>query len=280
MTVRKFPPLITPLVARRILEGERRVSLDLGISQALIETRNGAVLLPDGSLIGFEELERVAGRGEGVYIPRDGRLYTVAIWDDHYYKLVPTEGAPTLEIDGIRMHRTKGTTPEADAEEKVKHLRIEGGYVLDTCTGLGYTAIAAVCRGAQNVVSIELNREVLSIARINPWSRRLFEDPRIHLLIGDSYSMVQVLPKGFFHYIIHDPPRLALAGHLYSLEFYKSLYRVLRVGGRLYHYTGEPGRRFRRLDIRKGVMRRLRLAGFKNLVYLGERLGLICEKLD
>jgi predicted methyltransferase len=276
---RRSPPLITPAVARRILKGERRVSLDLGISEASIEDRGDGVLLPDGSYVRFEELEMAAEKEDMVFFPCEDRLWMVAITDDHYYKLVPTEGAPTLEIDGIRMHRTKDTTPEADAGRKVESLGIEGGNVLDTCTGLGYTALAAIDRGAQTVVSIEISREVLGIARINPWSRRLFEDPRIHLMIGDSYLLVKALPTGLFHYIIHDPPRLSLAGHLYSLEFYKSLYRVLRAGGRLYHYTGEPGKRYRRLDIRKGVMKRLRSAGFKNLHYLDEIQGLICEKV-
>jgi predicted methyltransferase len=279
LTRGRIPPLITPAVARRILKGERRVSLDLGISEASIEDRDDGVLLPDGSYVRFEELEMAAEKEDMVFFPCEDRLWMVAITDDHYYKLVPTEGAPTLEIDGIRMHRTKDTTPEADAGRKVESLGIEGGNVLDTCTGLGYTALAAIDRGAQTVVSIEISREVLGIARINPWSRGLFEDPRIHLMIGDSYLLVKALPTCLFHYIIHDPPRLSLAGHLYSLEFYKSLYRVLRAGGRLYHYTGEPGKRYRRLDIRKGVMKRLRSAGFKNLLYLDEVQGLICEKV-
>lgn len=275
---RNIPVLITPETARRILKGERRISLDLGISQVSIGQWNEGVILPDGSLIGFDELEKAAKREDVVFILRDGRLYIAAMSGDHYYKLVPTDGAPTLEIDGIRMHRTKGTTPEADAKGKVESLRVEGGNVLDTCTGLGYTALAAVERGAQIVVSIELNPQVLKMAMINPWSKGLFEDPRIHLLIGDSYIIVDALPTGFFQYIIHDPPRLSRAGHLYSMEFYKSLHRVLQVGGRLYHYTGEPGKRFRRLDIRRGVMKRLRSAGFKKVVYREEILGVICEK--
>jgi predicted methyltransferase len=279
LTRGRIPPLITPAVARRVLKGERRVSLDLGISEVSIEDRGDGVLLPDGSYVRFEELEMAAEKEDMVFFPCEDRLWMVAITDDHYYKLVPTEGAPTLEIDGVRMHRTKDTTPEADAGRKVESLGIEGGNVLDTCTGLGYTALAAIDRGAQTVVSIEISREVLGIARINPWSMRLFEDPRIHLMIGDSYLLVKALPTGLFHYIIHDPPRLSLAGHLYSLEFYKSLYRVLRMGGRLYHYTGEPGKRYRRLDIRKGVMKRLRSAGFKNLLYLDEIQGLICERV-
>lgn len=274
----KSLPLITPNVAKSILKGERRVSLDLGISLALIEDHGDGVLLPDGSLIGFDELERVAERGEAVYFPRGGRLHMVAISDGHFYKFVPTEGAPTLEIDGIRMHRTKGTTPEADAKGKVESLRIDGGRVLDTCTGLGYTAIASAEGGASLVISIELRSQVLMMAKINPWSRRLFEDPRIHLLMGDSYTLIGALPPEFFHYIIHDPPRISHAGQLYSLDFYRSLYRVLKSGGRLFHYTGEPGKRFRRLDIRKGVMRRLRSSGFKNVLYLEEIMGVICEK--
>ena len=40
---------------------------------------------------------------------------------EKYYKLEPIENtAPTLEIDGIRMHRTKHMTPLEDARRKVE----------------------------------------------------------------------------------------------------------------------------------------------------------------
>jgi len=64
-----------------------------------------------------------------------------------------------------------------------------------------------------------------------------------------------------FDAVIHDPPRMPLAGSLYSLEFYVKLARALKPGGKIVHYVGQPGiHRGRR--IWKGVLERLRQAGF------------------
>lgn len=273
-----IPPLLTGAAAKRILEGDSSVSLDLGLSRVDVLVEEGHARLPDGSVVGFSDLERIRGRGDAVFFPGDGGLFQVALSDGHFYKLVPTEGAPTLEIDGIRMHRTKGTTPEVDAREKVEALGIRGGRVLDTCTGLGYTALAALGRGGVLVVSVELRPEVLRIAGMNPWSRGLFSDGRVHLLVGDAFDLVGALPEGFFDHVVHDPPRFARAGHLYGAEFYARMRRVLRDGGRLFHYTGEPGSRYRRIDLRRGVMRRLGEAGFRRLRYDAGTLGVVGEK--
>jgi hypothetical protein len=272
-------PLLTAETAKSILEGHTHVSLDLGLSRVEVAIDDECARLPGGAVVGLEDLRRIADREDSVFFPEGGALRQVSSWYGRFYKLVPTRGAPTLEIDGVRMHRTKGTTPEADAAEKVGALGISGGRVLDTCAGLGYTAIEALRKGCGLVVSIELSPEVLRIARMNPWSRGLFTDGRVHLLIGDSHHLVDSLTEDFFDYIIHDPPRFAHAGQLYGEEFYADMHRALRAGGRLFHYTGEPGSRFRRVDVMKGVMRRLRGVGFRRLRYHEETMGVICEKI-
>jgi predicted methyltransferase len=207
-------------------------------------------------------------------------MQQLALFNVHYYKLVPTNGAPTLEIDGIRMHRTKGTTPELDAFNKIDALNAHAGRILDTCTGLGYTALGVLSKGIEFVVTIENRPEVLRLASMNPWSKPLFTDFRINSILGDAYYVIESLPSSFFDYVIHDPPRLALAGQLYSFEFYSKLEKVLRRGGRMFHYTGEPGSKYRKLDIRKGVMNRLKEAGFTKLKYLNNIKGIVCEKLN
>jgi hypothetical protein len=259
--------LLTAEVARRILRGSRRVTLDLGLSETMVELRGERLLLPGGLEVSLEELRRIAEREEAVFIVDEDGIYMAAYADGHYYKLVPTEGAPTLEIDGIRMHRTKGVTPDPDAAMKLEALALRGGRVLDICTGLGYTALEAMRRGAELIISIEVDPIVLRMAGLNPWSRGLFEDRRLNLLLGDAYEVLAFLPEAFFDYVVHDPPRFAFAGHLYSGEFYLRLLRVLRPGGRLFHYTGEPGSRHRRIDLRRGVMRRLGEVGFTSLRY-------------
>jgi predicted methyltransferase len=279
MRKRTFPSLLTLQVADKILEGVSPVSLDLGLTEVDLTISKDRVKLPDGNVIFVKDLEKIAhARNNVVHFLEKGIVYQVAIFDGHFYKLVPTSNAPTLEIDGIRMHRTKNTTPILDAIEKVEAIKIRGGRVLDTCSGLGYTAIKSLENDVDLVVSIEVKPSVLRIASINPWSNALFTDKRVNLLIGDVFTLVDFFPNDFFSHIIHDPPRLTHSGRLYGREFYCKLFRILSAGGNMFHYTGEPGSKFRRLHINKGVARRLRLSGFKNTKYIKKIFGITCEK--
>jgi uncharacterized protein len=180
------------------------------------------------------------------------------------YKLVPTDGAPALVVDGILMHRMSRTSPDRDAADKVRALGIRGGRVLDTCAGLGYSAIAAA-RRADFVLALEVDQGVVEVARGNPASAGLFQEPAIHLLLADAAEVLPTLPEGWFSHVLHDPPTLARAGDLYGGAFYRELYRVLRWGGGLFHYVGAPGRG-RGRDVASGVARRLSEAGFKTRI--------------
>ena len=131
---------------------------------------------------------------------------------------MPTAGAPTILISGIPMHRIKGIDPHQDTLQKIGTIKPLHGQVLDTATGLGYTAIEAA-RTADQVITIELDPTVLSIARVNPWSQSLFDNPMITRLLGDSYDLLDTLKDRSFDRIIHDPPMFKLAGHLYSQAF-------------------------------------------------------------
>ncbi len=274
--MRTLPPMITPEVAVKILGGEERVSLDLGLSVVNV-SRVGDSYDILGHLVSAEDLKTVTERENAVFFPEEGKLFQVAVATGRYYKLVPTSGAPTLEIDGVRMHRTKETTPDADTDEKLGVLGLEGGRILDTCMGLGYTAIGALRRKAEAVITVEREPSVVRVAQMNPWSRELFKGD-ISLLLGDSFHTIDALPPGFFDWIIHDPPRLTHAGALYSEEFYGKLYRVMSEGARLFHYTGEPRSRYRGVDLQKGVQKRLRAAGFSGMEYHPRVMGITCEK--
>jgi uncharacterized protein len=62
--------------------------------------------------------------------------------------------------------------------------------------------------------------------------------------------------------LLHDPPRFGIAGELYSQAFYDQLARVLRRGGRLFHYTGSPNKLTSGRDVPREVATRLEKAGF------------------
>ena len=186
--------------------------------------------------------------------------------------LFPLEGAtpPTCVLAGFNMHRMKLVTPSEDTERKLGALGSSlRGTELDVCSGLGYTAIGAASRSAVTaVVTIELDPLMVEMQRANPWSRELFADAatpasaKITRALADATELLPCLPDGAFDACVHDPPANALSGELYSAAFYSELRRVLRPGGVLFHYIGDPssaasGKLF------KGITERLREAGFE-----------------
>jgi predicted methyltransferase len=77
-------------------------------------------------------------------------------------------------------------------------------------------------------------------------------------------ELIEDFAAAAFDAILHDPPMFSLAGELYSLAFYRQLHRVLRRGGRLFHYIGNPESRSG-ATITRGVMKRLGEAGFQRV---------------
>ncbi|MPZ22673.1 MAG: hypothetical protein GEU28_03840 [Dehalococcoidia bacterium] len=183
----------------------------------------------------------------------------------HYvhYSLRQTRwGTPILYIDGVQMHVTAVGDPIEYTMRLAKLVvpRSEGSRVLDTCSGLGYTAIACRTAGAGEVMTIEVDPGVIAIRNVNPLSAGL-EDPAITQITGDAGEMIRDFESESFDAAIHDPPRLSRAGELYGQAFYGELFRVLKPGARCFHYTGDPGGRSGK-DLARGVGQRLKRAGF------------------
>lgn len=195
-----------------------------------------------------------------------------------FYRLIKTGTWPYLEVSGIRMHRADTVDPKTDAFLKVKALGKIYGVILDCCTGLGYTAIlAAKMKNVRKVITIEKDENVILIAKQNPFSKDLFNNKKIELIIGDAFWEVRKFNDGFFNFIIHDPPRISIAPELYSLDFYRQLFRVLKDNGRILHYVGRPGVRQGKNYLR-GIIERLRLAGFSRIRKVEYALSLVVEK--
>jgi len=186
--------------------------------------------------------------------------------------------AATVEIDGIHMHRISGIDPWRDTLAKIRAARVRrGNVVLDTCMGLGYTAVASIMQGARYVVTVEVDEEIIWIAERNPWSRML-ADKRITVIHGDVTKIVHVFKDESFDRIIHDPPRFGShTGDLYGTPLYRQFFRILKPGGILYHYLGEPGRR-RGLNLYQSVKRRLLNIGFENVRWVEAAKGVVARK--
>ena len=176
-------------------------------------------------------------------------------------KLVPTPwGAPTFEIDGIKMLPTAHVSPYEDAGRKVALIEPRGKVILDTCGGLGYFAAWCLRGQAKQVHSYEKNADVIWLRSLNPWSPET--GGALTLTHGDIVEHIATLPDTSFDAVLHDPPRFGTAGELYSQAFYDQLARVLRRNGKLFHYTGAPNKLTSGRDVPEEVARRLRRAGF------------------
>lgn len=274
---------LTPDVARAILKARRRkgtrvtCSLDLNRSRAVVRLDGGQIALPDGTQLTVDDVQAVGRKRGRVFIIRDGKPAPVERHGEFYYKLMATDSAPTLEISGIKMHRTEGCCPYAQAEEIVRTVVRPGDRVLDTCGGLGYTAMWAARLGADRVLSVEHDIDVLEIARQNPWSEEYLFDSRIDVIAEDVTTLLRTQPAGSFEAAIHDPPHISRAGDLYGRDFYFELSRVLTASGSMYHYVGEPYSKGKRRDIHGGVMERLLAVGFEP-AYVRELQGFVCSK--
>jgi predicted methyltransferase len=127
------------------------------------------------------------------------------------------------------------------------------------------------------VVTIEIDPVAHAIARRNPWSQALFENPNIHQVIGDAFEEIGNFDPDSFSVIIHDPPMFSLAGDLYSLAFYRQAVRVLKHNGRMFHYIGDPESKSG-ARVTAGVVRRLQDAGFRRVNRAARAFGVVAYK--
>jgi predicted methyltransferase len=259
------------------------VSPDLGLTTVTAMLDEDGVVFPTGERLPWAEVERIRRAANVCFQVVDGtaveirRFSEVTGWMRALMPGRASNGAaPTTLVAGLAMHRIKETDPWVDSQAKIATLAPISGRVLDTATGLGYTAILAA-RTADEVVTIELDPTALEIAAMNPWSRELFTRRNIRQLIGDAVEILPTLEDGGFARILHDPPMITIAGDLYGEAFYRELWRVLRRGGRLFHYIGDPqsasGRR-----TTAGVIRRLQSAGFTRVTRRPEAFGVLAQK--
>jgi predicted methyltransferase len=278
-------PILSYIQADTLMEarqaGRERVSvsLDLGLTIVQVALGPAGVRLPDGQLLAWRHLEEIGGSERGCFVIEDGQPRKVQFFSEttnRLYSLMPTEGVPTMLVSGIPMHRFKDVDPHRDTLLKIKAIAPVEGQVLDTATGLGYTAIEAA-KTAEQVTTVEIAPEALEVARLNPWSQVLFDNPRIAQVAGDVYNVIETFEEEAFDRVIHDPPAFNLAGDLYSGAFYGELFRVLKRGGRLFHYIGDLESRSGRV-VSKGAVRRLREAGFRRVVRHPEAFGMVVYK--
>ncbi len=255
-------PLLTRKVHDALLGAARsrvpavECSLDLDLTKVLVRVDADGWMV-DGRR--YPYLPRCKDRT--IYYWAGEEFAPAARFTTSLIKLVPTQwGAPTFEIDGIKMLPTEHVSPYADAEAKVRLIEPRGKTILDTCGGLGYFAAWCVRGGAKQVSSFEKSADVLWLRSLNPWSPSA--SPELTLVEADVATAIDTLPPEMFDAALHDPPRFGIAGELYSRAFYAALARALKRRAPLFHYTGAPNKLSSGRDLASEVSERLQIAGF------------------
>lgn len=260
-------PLLTRPVATALLAARDSCakhwqgSLDLGLSEVAVSIAEDSWQL----------------RGHDYSYPSKLKERTIFYWDGEEFapvsrfsgsliKLIPTQwGPPTFEIDGIKMLLSAHISPFEDARRKVALVEPKDKVVLDTCGGLGYFAACCLEAGVARIHSFEKNADVLWLRTLNPWSpdpQAASSGSRLKLAQADVAEAITHIGDASIDALLHDPPRFGIAGELYSQAFYDQLARVLRRGGRLFHYTGSPNKLTSGRDVPREVEKRLQKAGF------------------
>jgi uncharacterized protein len=272
---------IQPVVkAYKAGEHQALMSLDLNLTQTDVELSAEGIHLPVGIVVTWAEAERIADAENACFRVTDDGIEPIQTFSEvtgWARSLYPTVKAPTMLVSGLTMHRiSRGVDPHEDTLNKIKAAAPVVGKVLDTATGLGYTAIEAA-KTAEHVTTIEVDPAALEICRVNPWSQPLFDNPKIEQVIGDAWDVIEEMHDGQYSRILHDPPAFNLAGDLYAGDFYRELHRVLTRRGYLFHYIGDPESKSG-ATVTRGVIKRLQEAGFARIEKKPRAFGVVAYK--
>ncbi len=249
------------------------LSCDLNLTEIRLCIDGQVLMLDDGATVSLRQLETIAKRKTHIYVHDGLELRLLEIRNTNYVKLVPTDTAPYLETSGVKLHISKGICPFESAGRMADTVVKKGALVLDTCSGLGYSAIRSAKLGCKQTVTVEINADIMQLRTENPWSLGLYQNDAIIQKHMDSSDFIKTCEDNVFDAVIHDPPRFSLAGELYAYDFYKQLKRVLKKRGQLFHYTGNPHTVKNGRSFVSGVTKRLYDAGFKKVIPKKELMG-------
>jgi len=199
-------------------------------------------------IVPWPVIEEIAKSDTACFAIEDGEARKIQTFSEEtgrVYTLYPTAGAPTMLVSGVPMHRIKGIDPLEDTRRKLQTIAPIAGRVLDTATGLGYTAIGAARRRSR-------------------WRRRTRGRESCSRRSASNAGSATA-SRSCANW---RTPRS-------SASF--TIRRVTAAGGRLFHYIGDPeshsGAR-----VTRGVLRRLAEAGFRDLRRRPEAFGVSASR--
>ena len=251
-------PIISSRELREIIKAidqnltEITISLDLGLTKTKSELKKEGFFV-ENKLI---KIKNIKDDDKSCYLINNNELEKVQYFaDGKLYKLIPTEFRPILQISGTSMHKKEFL-------DKLQRDKLQGKG-LDSGTGLGYSSIVA-SKTANEIITIEIDKNVIEIAKLNPYSNELFTNSRIKRKIGDLTEEIKKFKDKEFDFIVFDAGTVKGSEQFFSLENYKQAFRVLKEKGRLYHYL--PKHQIKRgRDFASEIISRLKKAGFKKI---------------
>jgi predicted methyltransferase len=241
------------------------ISLDLNLTKTSIKIKDQKLILNNKSI----EIPKT--KTKNCYLIKKGKLEPIQFFSQEtnsLYKLIPTSNKPLLQISGTSMHKKEFV--DLIKKDKPK------GILLDSGTGLGYTAIQAA-KTADKVITIELDPNVIEITKINPWSQELFTNKKIESKQGDLEEELINFPNNYFNHIIQDTGEFKKTGNLFSLSHYQQIFNKLKPRGTFYHYVPQPQKTKGRSLVQE-IIPRLKQAGFKKIEQYEKESAVKCTK--
>lgn len=256
-------------ISKAISEGRRQIEINFDLNFS--NEKEKVELFENGIIFQNKKIEipQIREDDKSCYLIVDDKIELVQYSSgEGIYKLVPTSFRPIMQISGTSMHKQEFI-------ERIERSKLYG-KILDSGTGLGYTAIMAG-KSAKQVVTIEIDEQVIEMQKINPFSQWLFKNKKIERIQGDLTKEIKKFQDREFNFIILDGGTPRSSGDFFSPRNYEQVFRVLRFGGKLYHYV--PNYHINRgEDFAGKISNILKKVGFKKIIRDAEGSYLVAWK--
>ncbi len=169
---------------------------------------------------------------------RDGKTATISLHEVGDIKLIKTNGKTDAAVGGTRSEETQAALaflPMSIIDKPYQAAIIGLGSGMTANYMLGDPLL-------KNMDLIEIEQEVVNLARrMGPYNHRVYEDPRVNLIIDDARTFFSTSGKQY-DVIVSEPsnPWVSGVSSLFSKEFYAHSKRYLKADGILVQWMHLP----------------------------------------